>query len=287
MLRHISEIDEFKGLWIGLDKHTTGLKMLADVFEYGQDVNRLMKPLHMQKLNVDVICILHASLIGHKGKSTLRDNAQALEFAREDQTIGTLETADASQIQPLLDKLCSWANDALEQREMHPLMIAAIFASVFLQILPFDFGNMRLVRFLMMLILLKSGYSYIPFVSLTKIMNEHAEELYVSLKANQKSLDAGKPEWEAWIECVLKIMSAHKNILLERLNAKEVELPDMSALSMKIMALFKTHQRLQMKEIIKLTNGRRATIKLRLGELLEAGYLNRHGQGRGTWYSLV
>jgi DeoR/GlpR family transcriptional regulator of sugar metabolism len=56
--------------------------------------------------------------------------------------------------------------------------------------------------------------------------------------------------------------------------------------SARILALFQQHQRLQMKEIITLTNGRRATIKLRLNELSEAGYLKRYGAGRSTWYAL-
>lgn len=287
MLRQISEIDEFKGLWTGLDRHTTGLKMLADVFEYGQDLNRLLKPLHSQKLNSDVVCILHASLIGHKGKSAFRSGNEQLSFMRDGEAFGALEVTDVSQIQPFLNKLCEWVNEALEQGELHPLIIVSVFSAVFLQIMPFDMGNWRLVRFLIMLILLKAGYSYVPFVSLSKIMDEHIDEIYAALKENQASLDAGTPSWGRWIDCILDVLLSQKTVLAERIDAKEVELPDMSALSMRIMALFKEHQRLQMNEIIKLTRGRRATIKLRLTELLAAGYLRRHGQGRGTWYSLV
>ena len=83
------------------------------------------------------------------------------------------------------------------------------------------------------------------------------------------------------------LLQDQKETLHQRLYAKETELRGLSELSAKIMGLFKEHKRLQMKEIITLTYGRRATIKLRLHELVDGGYLMRHGAGRGTWYALV
>ncbi len=118
-------------------------------------------------------------------------------------------------------------------------------------------------------------------------MEERVGDLHAALKANQESLEAGKPDWDSWLGFFLGMLQAQKDILHERLYAKETELRGLSELSVRIMALFKENKRLQMKEIIKLTNGRRATIKLRLQELVEGGYLVRHGAGRGTWYALV
>ena len=139
----------------------------------------------------------------------------------------------------------------------------------------------------MMLIMLKSGYAYAPYVSFTKIMDTHAEDLYTALRDNQASLEEGVPVWHEWISVFLDLLVDQKNVLHDRLYAKETELKDLPKLSAKIMTLFRTHQRLQMKEIIKLTNGRRATIKLRLQELVDDGYLKRRGAGRGTWYALT
>ena len=135
--------------------------------------------------------------------------------------------------------------------------------------------------------MLKAGYKYAPYVSLAPLISDRAEDFYNALKANQNSLEAGKPDWSAWLMCFLGLLESQTETLYARLYGKETELQNLPELSARIMALFKEHQRLQMKEIIKLTRGRRATIKLRLSELLEAGYLRRHGQGRGTWYSLV
>ena len=45
ILRLISGIDEFKGLWTALDRHTTGLQLLGDVADYGANFKRVLGPL--------------------------------------------------------------------------------------------------------------------------------------------------------------------------------------------------------------------------------------------------
>ena len=45
LLRQICDIDEFKGLWRGLDNHTTGLHMLGDVVDYGESFKQILVPL--------------------------------------------------------------------------------------------------------------------------------------------------------------------------------------------------------------------------------------------------
>ncbi len=288
ILRQIAEIDEFKGLWKGLDRHTTGLQLLGDVADYGANFKRVLGPLEDHPISVDMIRILNANQIGKKdGPSDLKTKPNQLPISHGDKVFGTLDTAEPDQVEPLLAKLCEWTNENLNGPELHPLLVTAVFASVFLQLSPFDTGNLRTIRFLVMLMMLKSGYTYAPYVSLAPIMEEKAGVFFKSLKHNQDSLEEGKPDWSEWLRCFLMLLQDQKEVLHQRLYAKETELRGLSELSAKIMGLFKTHKRLQMKDIIKLTYGRRATIKLRLHELVENGYLMRHGAGRGTWYALV
>jgi len=288
VLRQISEIDEFKGLWKGLDRHTTGLQLLGDVADYGANFKRVLGPLEEHPITMDMIRIINANQIGQKGLCDFKSKSNQLPISSGNKVFGTLDVAEPEQVEPLLEKLCKWVNEALDQKaELHPLIVAAVFTSVFLQIFPFETGNLRTVRFLIMLMMLKSGYTYAPYASLAPVMNEKAESFYKALKHNQDSLENGQPDWSVWIRCFLMLLQDQKEILHQRLYAKETELRGLSALSSKIMGLFKEHKRLQMKQIVKLTYGRRATIKLRLQELVENGYLVRHGAGRGTWYALV
>lgn len=287
ILRQVSEVDEFKGLWTGLDRHTTSLQLLGDVADYGTNFKRVLGPLEEQPITLDIIRALNANQLGEKGLSDFKDRPNQLPVSQNEKVFGTLDTAEPEHAPALMKKLCEWTNKELDGGELHPLLVAAVFASVFLQVSPFMYGNMRTMRFLVMLILLKAGYTYAPYASLAPIQEDNAEAFFNALKHNQDSLEEGKPDWSEWLGFFLGLLATQKETLHVRLYEKEPELTNLPKLSARIMKLFKEHQRLQMKEIIKLTNGRRATIKLRLQELLDGGYLVRHGAGRSTWYALV
>ena len=57
-----------------------------------------------------------------------------------------------------------------------------------------------------------------------------------------------------------------------------------NALAKKIVVLLPDHETLTLSQIVKLTNGKPSTVKLRLKELVEKGYLQPRGQGRGAHY---
>ena len=287
ILRQVAEIDEFKGLWTGLDRHTTGLQLLGDVADYGATFKRVLGPLQEQPITTDIVRALNANQLGQEGLSNFKDRPNQLPISQNEKVFGTLDTAEPEHAEALIKKLCEWTNAELDGGDLHPLIVASVFASVFLQVSPFAFGNMRTMRFLVILIMMKAGYTYVPYASLAPIQEDNAEAFYNALKHNQDSLESGKPDWSQWLTCFLGLLATQKETLHVRLYEKEPELSSLPKLSVRIMGLFKDHKRLQMKDIIKLTNGRRATIKLRLQELLDGGYLVRHGAGRSTWYALV
>lgn len=200
--------------------------------------------------------------------------------------IGEIHVAEAGIVNTSLNKLTGWVNEALAKKDLHPLLVAAMFIA-YLQAAPFKEANMGVARFVVMLILMKGGYTYAPYASLGPLMEDKGEEIYKALKANQASLEEGKPDWSVWMAELLGVLQDQKALLYRRLYSRESEIKHMAKLSAKIMGRFRHHQRLQMKEIMKLTNGRRATIKIRLQELVEGGYLHRYGAGRSTWYALV
>lgn len=287
VLRRVSEIDEFKGLWRGLEKHTTGLQLLGDVADYGANFAQVLGPLESKPLTVDVLRLLNGAELRRGEMSSLREEDMTLNIAGSDDFSGALAVAEPAMVAPLLERLVRWVNETLAEGEVHPLLVAAMFMSIFLQIAPFREANVGVARFVVMLIMLKSGYTYAPYASLSPLMDDRAEEIYRALRHNQDSLEAGNPDWSLWLNCFLGLLAGQKDVLHARLYGKEAELKNLPALSARIMALFKNHQRLQMKDIELLTYGRRATIKLRLAELVKNGYLVRHGQGRSTWYALT
>ena len=287
LMMRASQIDAFKGLWLGLETYTTGLQILSDVAAHGAKVQRVLSPLKDKEITPEIIKALHAVQTGGKGASAYKTADNLLPVSRGDTVIGELETAAPEHVEPLINKLLGWLNESLTRREMHPLIVIAVFTAVFLQISPFETGNMRTVRFLILLLLLKSDYRYAPYVPLDRIMEDEGERVFRALSHNQESLEQGRPDWSAWLNCFFDLLVQQKNILDERLNEKDKDLSKLPTLSARVMRLFEEHDRLQMNDIVKLTRGRRSTLKLRLGELVDQGYLRRHGRARSTWYSQI
>jgi Fic family protein len=287
ILSKACEIDEFKGLWTGLESHSTGLNMLKEVAEFGANFKKILTPLRDQPLTVAMIRTLHATLTKSSGLSPYKTAANQMSVMKDDHEIGALDTAPPEQAEALLEKLVGWMNGAMEKKDLHPLLAISVFTAVFLQISPFEKDNLKLARFLVTILLLKTGYSYAPYIPLDKIVNERAEIFFQALQINQQSLESGRPDWSTWMNCFLLILREQKNVLKDRMFEKNKDLSHMPTLSAKIIKLFEHHKRLQMKQIVKLTNGRRSTIKLRMGEMVEQGYLKRYGNARATWYSLI
>jgi Fic family protein len=62
--------------------------------------------------------------------------------------------------------LIAWTAKALSDQAVHPLIVIAVFIVSFLAIHPFQDGNGRLSQVLTTLLLLRSGYAYVPYSSL-------------------------------------------------------------------------------------------------------------------------
>jgi Fic family protein len=287
MLRLVCEIDEFKGAWTAMENHTTSLQLLGEVSSFGRNFKEIASSWQDQPLDVELLCRLHAVFTGAREVSIFKEENTPLEIKSVEGVVGTLSTASPEEVRSLMPRLMNWTSGAFEKKEFHPLFVIAIFVAMFLQFCPFEKGNQRLARLLIILLMFKEGYGYAPYSTLDALLQENAEEYYASLKHTQESLATGKIDWDVWLEFFFGLLKAQKDKLADRVERGSAEIVNMPALSTKVLKLFDKHDRLSMKDIERLTRGKRSTLKLRLAELVEGGYLVRHGQARATWYSRV
>ena len=287
MLRLVCEIDEFKGAWSAMENHTTSLQLLGEVSSFGRNFKEIARSWQDQPLDVELLCRLHAAFTGAREVSIFKENSAPLEIRKGDEVLGTLNVASPEEVRTLMPRLMEWVASAFEKKELHPLFIIAIFTAVYLQFCPFEKGNQKLARILIILLMFKEGYSYAPYSTLDALLQERAEDYYKALKHTQDTLAKGKIDWDVWLEFFFGLLKAQKDKLKDRVDRGSAEIVNMPALSTKVLKLFDKHDRLSMKEIERLTRGKRSTLKLRLAELVEGGYIMRHGQARATWYSRV
>lgn len=283
----IAEIDEFKGGWRALEKHTTALQLLGDVAHFGKNFKAVLEPWENQKVTEDVVRQLHGVVMGRKGKSVYRATNAPLIIQKGEQIFGTLDTASPDEAQALMGKLMPWLDAALAEKKFHPLFVIALFAAVFIQLSPFENGNQRLMRMLVTLLMFKAGYSYAPYAAIEPLFNARLREYYEALAKTQESLESGRADWEPWLAFFLSLLKDQKDTLEARIEQGGDNIAAMPELSEKILRLFEENERISMKEIERRTRGRRSTLKLRLNELVNGGYIVRHGKARATWYSKV
>lgn len=282
-IRLLAGIDRFQGRWEALEAHTTSLQLLGDVAAHGKDVRAVFEAFQALPISADMALKLNMALT--RGIGGLRADDTPLRFEDGETVFGSIEGPSPLESEAFLKKIMAWLGKVLEDPEIHPLLAIAVLSAVLYQLAPFAAENARTIRQLVTILMFRMGYTYAPYALLEAPRGSAGLELFTRVLALKEGIEAGAPDWPGWIEYFLGILTARKNELSSRLEKDKSQLADMPELSRKILKLFDKQERLGMKEIERQTKGARATLKLRLGELVEGGYLKRHGQARSTWYA--
>lgn len=82
----------------------------------------------------------------------------------------------------------------------------------------------------------------------------------------------------------LRSLVKQKDALAKKIDIEDTRADDLHPLARKIVALLPDHETLTLGQVVMLTEGKPSTVKLRLRELVERGYLLPKGQGRGAHY---
>jgi Fic family protein len=220
----------------------------------------------------------------HRGAyKTLANHVSA--FDETGKEIGVVfETATPFDTPRKMQELVAWTRQALQEQSLHPLLIAAIFTVVFLEIHPFQDGNGRLSRILTTLLLMRSGYAYVPYASLESVIENSKEGYYLALRQTQRTIRSERPNWQPWISYFLRALQQQKRRLEKKLERERLTFDALPELSLQILTLVRERGRIRNAGVVALTGANRNTVKKHLAALVEAGHLKQHGTGKGTWY---
>jgi Fic family protein len=222
----------------------------------------------------------------HRGEyKKVSNNVEA--FDANGKSLGVIfATATPFETPLKMQELVLWTQERLEQKNLHPLLVIGIFIVVFLAIHPFQDGNGRLSRILTTLLLLKSGYHYVPYSSLESVIERNKESYYLALRRTQGSLQSAAYNFEPWILFFLRALQKQKIYLEQKISREKMIALHVAKLSGQIIDLVHEHGRLGINDIEKMTGANRNTIKKHLANLVAQGNIVRLGNGRATWYAL-
>ena len=222
----------------------------------------------------------------HRGQYKTHSNSVAAFDENGDQIGIVFETANPFDTPRLMAELVAWVNDERDKAQLHPLLIVAIFVVVFLEIHPFQDGNGRLSRVLTTLLLIDSGYAYVPYSSLESVIELNKEAYYLALRQTQGSIRTDAPNWQPWLVFFLRSLAEQVRRLEKKVEREKIVLASLPDLSLQIVEFVREHGRVTIGEVIKLTGVSRNTLKQHFRNLVEHGHLNQQGGGRGVWYEL-
>ncbi|WP_439504809.1 Fic family protein [Sediminibacterium sp.] len=284
---------EVEILLFTLEIQKFGTRDEQEVAGYSSVMNLIFQSYADIPLSENYIQQLHSVLLQHSEKDywhrgNYKKSPNHVEaFDTFGKSLGVVfETASPFETPIRMRHLVDWARQAYAEKQLHPLLITAIFIVEFLAIHPFQDVNGRLSRILTTYLLLREGYHYVPYSSLEAVVEQSKEGYYLALRQTQGTLKNEKPDWQPWVLFFLRTLRHQKKRLeakIEQENLLFMQLPD---LSLKILQLIQSRGRATISDIVTVAKANRNTVKKHLETLVEKNRIKKNGVGKGTWYSL-
>ena len=277
-----------------LDIRTFGTRDEQEVAGYAAVMETVFDAWREIPVTENHIRQLHRDLLQHSTKDerhrgsykTLSNSVAA--FDEEGRQIGVVfETASPFDTPRLMAELVAWHDGAMQDPELHPMLVIGIFIVVFLEIHPFQDGNGRLSRVLTTLLLLRAGYAYMPYSSMESVIEQSKEAYYLALRRTQGTIRTDAPDWIPWLEFFLRALQRQMQRLRTRVERERLMIGRVSKLQARLIELAREQGRLTIRDAATLTGVNRNTLKVQFRVLVRDGRLMLNGSGRGAWYSLA
>jgi len=254
------------------------------VFSSWQDIH--LTENHLKQLHRDLLTYSEKDA-WHRGNYKTSTNS-VVAFDEVGKQLGVVfETATPFDTPRLVAELVTWFNAERAAAKLHPLLLIGVLVVVFLEIHPFQDGNGRLSRVLTTLLLLQTGYAYVPYSSLESVIEQNKEAYYLALRQTQGTIRTETPNWQPWLVFFLRALTEQVQRLNRKVEREKIVLAALPELSLQIVEFAREHGRITMGDAIRLTGGNRNTLKQHFRGLVEREQLAQHGAGRGVWYELV
>ena len=240
---------------------------------------------HIKQLHQNLL--IHSEKdVRHRGSYKSMSNSVVALDEKGAQIGVVFQTATQFDTPRLMTERVAWVQEDRTAGRLHPLLIIALWVVVFLEIHPFQDGNGRLSRVLTTLMLLQTGYGYVPYSSLESVIEHNKEAYYLALRQTQGTIRTDVPNWQPWLTFFISSLAEQVRRLEKKVERENLVLATLPAFSLQIVEFAREHGRVTIGEAIKLTGANRNTLKQHFRALVGRGQLHLQGAGRGVWYEL-
>jgi Fic family protein len=263
----------------------------AEVRGYGDLLNLVFSDWRTLPLSENYIKQMHGIMLQHwepdrhhRGDYKAVSNDVVARVPDGGQQV-VFRTASPFDTRLWMPRLLEELNQALSAQAWHPLVLVADFVLWFLAIHPFLDGNGRLSRALTTLLLMKTGYDYVPFASLERVIEENKAGYYQALRSSQISTRSDPSRYEAWLVFFLRALRAQQESLKSRVE-REKSANGLSGDQKRIVDLIR---KIGAASSVRVSNQLKIparTARYNLGLLVDRGVLEYEGATKGRLYRI-
>ena len=261
-----------------------------EVQGYLETLQNVFDSFQTLPLRESMITSLHNQLL----KYSTKDDTHRGGYKKKENTVGVLgpdgkvakimfETTKAFLTPKEMQELVDWTANAFEKNRFHPLLIISNFVVEFLKIHPFEDGNGRLSRVLTNLLLLRSGYQFVQYVSHEQIVERRKDEYYLALRKSQETFKTKQDTIVPWLNFFLSVIKEQATKALSYVEEEKVE-DTLSPKQYEVWKHISSVGEAAPGEVVKATGIALGTVRQALNSLVELGKVKRIGRGRGTRY---
>ncbi len=261
-----------------------------EVQGYLETLQNVFDSFQTLPLKEGVIMSLHNQLL----KYSTKDDTHRGGYKKKENRVGVIgsdgkvakimfETTPVYLTSKEMQELAEWTDDAMEKNRFHQLLIIANFIVEFLKIHPFEDGNGRLSRVLTNLLLLRSGYQFVQYISHEQIVERRKDEYYIALRKSQETFKTDHDTISPWLNFFLSVVREQATKALAYLEEEKVE-DTLSPKQYEVWKYITGVEEASRGEIAKATGIVDVTVRQALDRLIKLRKVKRIGRGRGSRY---
>ena len=257
-----------------------------EIAGYRDALNVVHESFEYIPITANYILQLHKIMFSHTDSAYGGQFKNAQNYISATDASGNVYTLftplDPFETRPAVEKICEEYNRAIGEGHIDPLILIPIFIHDFLCIHPFIDGNGRMSRLLTTLLLYQSRYFIGRYISLEAKIAKNKGDYYDALAASQDKWHEAEDDPLPFIKYTLgTIISAYRDFE-ERAALVSEKLSSLEMVRRAADTMIGKFTKTDIMEMIPSLSS--ATVERYIRKLCDDGELEKHGQGKSTYY---
>ena len=269
------------------DKTTPRNRDEEEIMGYRDVLNTIHESYEYIPLNSSHILQLHRDLYKYSEKNIGGRFKTTQNYITETHPDGTklirFTPLEPYEVPEAVGAICESFNRIVDEGIVEPLVLIPIFINDFLCIHPFSDGNGRMSRLITTLLLYKCGYLVGRYISIESKIEKTKQSYYEVLKRSGDGWHEGKNDSTDFIKYLLGIILSAYRDFEERVDIFDEKLPAIELVRNAVNSKIGKFTKSDIEELV--PSIKKTSVGNSLKTLVEEGIIQRHGQGKNTFYT--